>query len=77
MYILFLQLNIYIYSRFIYYIFLLHIPGVKCNEREEAMLCSLCPNTTNGCQGDCRYDKVHELCYRKGNNCFNHRYFGG
>ena len=40
------------------------------------MLCSLCPNTTDGCQGDCRYDKVHELCYRKGNNYFNHRYSG-
>ena len=40
--------------------------GVKCNEEDRALLCSLCVNTTDGCQGDCAFDYELNRCYKRG-----------
>ena len=40
--------------------------GVKCNEEDRALLCSLCVNTTDGCQGDCAFDNELNRCYKRG-----------
>ena len=45
--------------------------GVKCNEEDRALLCSLCVNTTDGCQGDCAFDNELNRCYKRGKFMFN------
>ena len=45
--------------------------GVKCNEEDRALLCSLCVNTTDGCQGDCAFDYELNRCYKRGKFMFN------
>ena len=45
--------------------------GVKCNEEDRALLCSLCVDTTDGCQGDCAFDNELNRCYKRGNFMLN------
>ena len=40
--------------------------GVSCNDKDVALLCSLCGKTEDGCHGDCAFDPVLNRCYKRG-----------